>query len=147
MSEREKEIARRFIEEVFNNHNLGVIDELMTEDFVEHDPLPGLTNDRDGTRETLRAVLGGFPDIRADVVDAVSEGDRVAIRTRYTGTHHGEFMGVPATGRQSTVESIDIIRMTNDGLAAEHWGVFDTMGVMLQIGVIEQPQAAEAPTA
>jgi steroid delta-isomerase-like uncharacterized protein len=146
MSQRDKEIARRFIEEAFNNRNLAVLDELTTEDFVDHDPMPGLSNDREGTRQTLRAVLEAFPDLRAEILDVVSEGDRVGIRTRYTGTHRGEFMGVPATGKRSIVESIDIIRMTTDGLATEHWGVFDTMGVMMQIGVIEQPQPANART-
>jgi hypothetical protein len=55
-------------------------------------------------------------------------------------------MGIPATEREWIIDCIDIVRMATDGLAAEHWGVFDTMGVMMQLGVIEQPAPADSPT-
>lgn len=82
----------------------------------------------------------GFPDLRATVEDALEEGDRVAARVRFIGTHEGEFMGVPPSGNKVDIEMIDIVRIV-DGKASEHWGVTDHMALMQQIGAIPQ----EAP--
>ena len=71
-----------------------------------------------------------------NVEDVLPSGDKVVARVRATGTHQGEFMGMPQPARRSTSRSIDIIRFGDDGLAVEHWGVFDTMTMMQQLGAI-----------
>jgi predicted ester cyclase len=73
--------------------------------------------------------------------DVLASGDKVVARVRVTGTHEGEFMGMPATGKDVDVQAIDIVRFGDDGLAREHWGVFDVMGMMQQLGVVPGPPA------
>ena len=77
-----------------------------------------------------------FPDLRMTPEDVLSSGDKVVVRVKATGTHQGDFMGVPATGRSIDVQLIDIVRFGDDGLAHEHWGVFDAMTMMQQLGVV-----------
>jgi predicted ester cyclase len=83
-----------------------------------------------------------FPDMRFDPQDMLSSGDKVVTRARATGTHEGEFMGMPPTGRRVDVQLIDIIRFGDDGLAHEHWGVFDALAMMQQLGAV--PDAGPA---
>src|SRR5438093_6980197 len=112
MGEQEnKELAERFNEAVFNEHDLSVVEELVADDAVEHDPLPGLSNDKAGVVETIRQILAAFPDMKVDVEQLVASGDRVAIRSTIRGTHEGEFTGVPATGKTVEVGSMDIVRV------------------------------------
>ena len=77
-----------------------------------------------------------------DAEDVLSSGDKVVARARATGTHQGELMGIPATGKSIDVQFVDIIRFGDDGLAREHWGVFDSMTMMQQLGVV--PEGAPA---
>jgi predicted ester cyclase len=77
-----------------------------------------------------------------DAEDVLVSGDKVVARARATGTHRGEFMGMPATGKRIDVQLIDIIRFGEDGLAIEHWGVFDALTMMQQLGAIPAPAAA-----
>lgn len=82
-----------------------------------------------------------FPDLRMEPQDVLASGDKVVARARATGTNQGEFMGMPATGKSVDVQLIDIIRFGDDGLAREHWGVFDALGMMQQLGAIPAPPA------
>jgi len=116
--------------------------DLLAEDFVEHDEAPGLEPSKEGVKQFFRMYLAGFPDLRMDPQDVLASGDKVVARTRGTGTHQGEFMGMPATGRRVDVELIDIIRFEDDGLAHEHWGVFDALKMMQQLGAIPEPPPA-----
>src|SRR6266581_2914519 len=79
-----------------------------------------------------------------EIDEMVASGDRVAIRSTFTGTHEGEFLGVPPTGKSVSVDGIDIVRVV-DGRATDHWGIFDAMGMMQQLGVMPAP-GAEQPT-
>lgn len=109
---------------------------LLADDFVEHEELPGLEPSKEGVIALFHMWRAAFPDMRMDVQDVLADGDKVAFRVRATGTHEGEFMGVPATGRRIDVQLVDILRFGDDGLAHEHWGVFDTMAMMQQLGVV-----------
>ena len=80
--------------------------------------------------------LAGFPDLRMEPQDVLVSDDKVVIRSKITGTHQGELMGIPATGRSIDVSVIDIIQFRDDGLAHEHWGVIDSMAMMQQLGVV-----------
>jgi len=80
--------------------------------------------------------LAAFPDMQIDAQDVIASGDKVVVRARYTGTHRGEFMGMPATGKSVNVQLIDILRLDADGLVHEHWGVMDALAMMQQLGVV-----------
>ena len=125
--------------------NAGDIDgfgDLLADDFVEHEELPGLEPSKEGVKTFFRMYRAAFPDLRLDPEDVIASGDKVVARARATGTHEGDFMGMPATGRRIDAQLVDIIRFGDDGLAREHWGVFDTMAMMQQLGVV--PEGAPA---
>ncbi len=108
---------------------------LLADDLVEHEELPGIPPTKDGVLQFFRMNLAAFSDFRMDPEDVLTSGDKVVVRARVTGTNDGEFMGMPATGRRIDVQAIDIVRFGDDGLAQEHWGVWDAMGMMEQLGV------------
>ena len=110
--------------------------EVMAPDFVEREETPGLEPTREGVQEFFRVYLAAFPDLRFTVEDLISAGDKVVSRVKATGTHQGEFMGMPATGKPIDVQLIDIVRFGDDGLAHEHWGVFDALAMMQQLGAV-----------
>jgi predicted ester cyclase len=123
----------------------GDIDEFgdqMADDFVEHEELPGLEPSKDGVKQLFRMYRAAFPDLRLHAEYVVANGDMVVARARATGTHQGEFMGLPPTGNRVDVQLIDIIRFGDDGLAHEHWGVLDALGMMQQLGAIPAGAAA-----
>ncbi|HEY4620259.1 MAG TPA: ester cyclase [Gaiellaceae bacterium] len=125
--------------------NAGDIDgfgELLADDFVEHEETPGLEPTREGVKAFFRMYVAAFPDLQFDTEDMIASGDKVVTRARATGTHQGEFLGIPATGKSIYVQLIDIVRFGDDGLGHEHWGVFDAMAMMQQLGVV--PEGAPA---
>ena len=130
MSEQNKTLFKRFVDEVFNKKNVAVIDELMDPNMVEHNL---------GTFQELKAFiiafLGAFPDLHVMVEDLIAEGDKIVGRVTLTGTHQGELMGIPATGKKVSFSEIHIARISN-GKIVEHWEVTDTMSMMQQLGVI-----------
>jgi len=126
--------ARRFYDLI----NAGDIDqfiELLADDFVEHEQMLGLPAGREGTKQLFTMFQAAFPDMHWEAEDVLADGDKVATRVRVTGTNDGEFMGMPPTGRSVSVQVIDIVRFGEGGLALEHWGVFDMMSMMQQLGV------------
>ena len=121
--------------------NAGDIDgfgELLAEDFVEHEEMPGLEPSKEGVKQLFHMYRAAFPDLRMEVLDVLVSGDKAVARVRATGTHQGEFLGMAATGRSVDVQLIDITRFGDDGLAREHWGVFDALAMMQQLGAIPQ---------
>ena len=115
--------------------------DLLADDFVEHEETPGLEPTKEGVKQFFHMYRAAFPDLRMEPQDVVASGDKVVARARATGTNQGEFMGMPATGKSVDVQLIDIIRFGDDGLAREHWGVFDALGMMQQLGAIPAPPA------
>ena len=112
--------------------------ELLSEDFVEHEETPGLEPTKEGVMKFFRMYREGFPDLRMEPQDVLVSGDKVVARVRAAGTHQGEFLGMPATGRSVDVQLIDIVRIDGDGLAAEHWGVFDALAMLQQLGAVPE---------
>ena len=129
----------------FDLVNAGDVDGLgglMADGFVEHEVTPGLAPTKDGVKEFFRMYTAAFPDLRLQPEDLLTSGDKVVARLRATGTHKGEFLGIPATGKRIDVQVIDIVRFGDDGLAHEHWGIVDALTMMQQLGVIpEEPPA------
>lgn len=113
--------------------------DLISEDFVEHELTPGIEPTKEGVKQLFRMYTAAFPDLRMEAEDVLVSGDKVVARVRGTGTHRSEFMGIPATGKSVDVQLIDIIRFGDDGLAHEHWGVFDALAMMQQLGAIPGP--------
>ena len=122
--------------ELLNAGDVDGFGDLLSDDFVEHEETPGLAPTKDGVKAFFRMYLAAFPDLRMDPVDVLPSGDKVVARVKATGTNTGEFMGMPATGKSVDVQLIDIMRFGDDGLVQEHWGVFDAMAMMQQLGVI-----------
>ena len=130
------------IQSLYDLINAGDIDGFgrkLADDFVERDEIPGLPPTKDGVVQYFRIMLAAFPDLRMDVQDSFASGDKAVARLRISGTHQGEFMGIPATGKPVSVNLIDITRFSDDGLAREHWGVADLLAMMQQLGVIPAP--------
>jgi steroid delta-isomerase-like uncharacterized protein len=135
-------LVHRFTDEVLNGHDLDdALTELVALDFVEQNPLPGQGPGRAGLRDVLAGMNAAFPDIRWDVRDTVVEGDRVATLSFWSGTHRGDFMGVPATGRSVTVEAWTLDRYTG-GQLAESRIIMDVVGLLTQLGVLPAPASA-----
>ena len=132
-------LIKRFYEDVIGNGNLALIDELTTDDIVDHEEgLPGQPSGREGVKFFVNAMREAFPDVRLKSIEPMmTDGNLEAARTIVAGTHEGELMGVAATGKSVEFESIDIIRV-EDGKVAEHWGVTDTMSLMQQLGAIPE---------
>ncbi len=116
--------------------------EHLADDFVEHEEMPGLEPGKEGVEQMFRMYRAAFPDLRMQADDVLVDGDKVVARVRATGTHQGEFMGLPPTGKSVDVQLIDIIRFGDDGLAREHWGVLDALSMMQQLGAIPAPTPA-----
>jgi predicted ester cyclase len=133
-----KRTAERIPLEVLNEGKFELVDELFTPDFVQHTPQPGVPPTREGLKETLKALKAAFPDIRYTVEDAIACGDQVVHRLSVTGTMKGDFMGIPATGKQATWTEIHIARGV-DGRLTEHWGIVDQLGMLVQLGVVPAP--------
>jgi steroid delta-isomerase-like uncharacterized protein len=132
-------LIKRFYEDVIGGGQINLVDELTTDDLVDHEEgLPGQPPGREGVKFFITAMREAFPDIRIGSVEpTMVDGNLEAARVILTGTHKGELMGVAATNRSVEIESIDIIRVEN-GKVAEHWGVTDTMSLMQQLGALPE---------
>jgi predicted ester cyclase len=131
-------LVRRFVDEVQSGGNIDLIDEICSPEFVNHSAPPGIPPDCEGIK-FLTAMFGGaFPDSYFTVEDMVAEGDKVVTRKTFHGTHEGELMGIPPTGRSVSMELIDIVRIA-EGKVVEHWSVGDNLGMMQQLGIVPKP--------
>ena len=130
-----KVAVRRFYQEVINGRNLDALDELLTPDGVDH--TFGSQNPEQA-KQFFGMVHQAFPDLQAEVHDVIAEGELVAARVTYTSTHQDEFLGIPATGKQTTTNGVDFFRM-QDGRQVEHWGGPDMFSFLMQLGVMPGP--------
>jgi len=135
-AERNKELARRFFEEIWNQGDEVAIDRYIPLDAKGNDPDFG--SGREGFKAQWRKWRTAFPDLHFEIVDLVAEGDKVLTRWVLTGTHRGEFLGIPATGRAIKVAGMSLDRI-EDGLVAEGFDGWDALGLRQQLGVYEGP--------
>lgn len=133
-TEDNKAIAHRIIKEFSNEKRLGLLDDLFAEDFVNHSPGPGYGSDREGLKQFMSLFHAAFPDMLTTIDDLVAGQDKVAIRMTGRGTHTGDLMGIPPTGKHVTVTSISIISIV-DGKVAERWNITDILSLLQQLGV------------
>jgi steroid delta-isomerase-like uncharacterized protein len=135
------DLIQRFYDEVLSQGNVGKVDDLVTDDVIDHEPFPGQPDGIDGVRQFVGMMSTAFSDLKATIGPSLESGDLASAHVTITGRHTGEFMGVPASDKEFEIEAIDIIRV-EDGKCAEHWGVTDNMALMQQIGAIPEPAQA-----
>jgi steroid delta-isomerase-like uncharacterized protein len=134
-------VVDRINEEAFNRGDVDVLDELVADDFVEHDPMPGMSPDREGLKAMVRGLHQAFPDFHTEVEDQIVAGDKVVERWSCTGTQEGEFMGLPPTNRHVEIHGMDISRLA-DGRLVEHWTQVDMVSMLQQLGVMQAEMPA-----
>ena len=132
-----KALVRRFVDEVQSGGNIDLIDEICSPELVNHSAPPRIPADREGIKIVTAMFRGAFPDSYFIIEDMVAEGDKVVTRKTFHGTHEGEFMGIPPSGRAVSMGLIDIVRVS-EGRVVEHWAMGDSLGLMQQLGVIPQ---------
>jgi steroid delta-isomerase-like uncharacterized protein len=139
-AEENKVLVRRFVDEVQSAGDFDAVDELCSPKFANHSAPPGVPPNREGLKQLAAMFRRAFPDSYFTVEDMIAEGDKVVTRktvTRKTfhGTHEGEFMGIPPSGRSVRMGLIDIVRVS-EGQVVEHWSMGDNLGLMQQLGAI-----------
>ncbi len=141
MSRTNKDVIQAFLEDVINQGRLERANDLVKEDFVELDPLPGQEQGREGLKTVIHALRSAFPDMHWVVNEMVAEGEKVVTRFVWTGTHRGAFLGIPATGNSVEVKGVVIDRLEH-GKMADSRILMDTFGLMQQLGVVPAPPPA-----
>jgi steroid delta-isomerase-like uncharacterized protein len=134
-SDQNRETQRALVETVQNRGEIERAGEFIADDFVNRTPFPGVPPTLEGAQQIFRMIRGAFPDHDAEVVHMVADGDLVATYKTFTGTHEGEFLGVPPTGRRATIRVMDFVRYS-DGKVAEHWNIVDVFGLLAQLGAL-----------
>lgn len=133
MSEANKSIVRRFVEEVINRGDLGAVDELLAPGYLDHGPLiRGLPTGREGAKRLYALLHAGFPDLEVSIEDFVAEGERVALRSIWRGTHKGDFLKVAPTGKVVVFENLELLRVQH-GQILEHWSMIDLDSLLHQL--------------
>jgi steroid delta-isomerase-like uncharacterized protein len=137
-AEQNKSVVRRWVEEGWNKGNLTVVDQIYTPDFVQHEPAPERVNSSEALKQYVRGYLTAFPDLHFHIEDLVADGEKVVWRFSSTGTHKGDFMGIPPTGKIGYVTGMVMFRLENSRIA-EAWVNIDALGLLQQLGVIPVP--------
>jgi steroid delta-isomerase-like uncharacterized protein len=143
--EKSKEIVQRIFTEIFSQGKLDAADELFAPEFVPHivNPVPGQPpRGPETVRWYARVLRHAFPDLHVSVEHMIAEDDVVASRVTWTGTHTGQFVYLPPTGKRIKVEGITMERVANDKLV-EHWGEWNQAELMLQLGILPGPEGTE----
>jgi steroid delta-isomerase-like uncharacterized protein len=136
-----KVIVRRYIEEVWGNGDTAAEDDILAENYLDHNPRPGQAPGRAGHHQIMTTLRKAFPDLRITLDQMIAEGDTVVDRWTMHATHMGEFAGIAATGKLVTITGCDILRIA-DGQIVEIWHIEDILGLLQQIGIM--PTSAPA---
>jgi steroid delta-isomerase-like uncharacterized protein len=137
-----KQLLRRYYEEVLMQGRLDVLDSIARADYVEHNPFPGHGQGLEGLRQRVNTLRTGLKQ-QFTLEHLIAEGDKVAVLWTTRGTQVGEFLGLPPTGKSYTIQGVDIHQL-RDGRMAEHWDVVDMYGFLIQLGVVPAPSGAVA---
>ena len=133
--EENKKFMNYFIKEVINNKNLNAANDLVAENFIEHVPFPGQEPGREGLKFALQSMFTGFPDMTWTVHEQIAEGEKIVTRFTWTGTHKGNFMGIPPTNKTVEVWGV-VIDVVKNKLFAESRIIMDSIGLLHQLGVM-----------
>ena len=132
--ESNKEIVRRY-QDIYNSNALDRLTEVVSEDLLTPKIMPGAAQGLEGGKQVHQKTLIGMPDWHTAINELIAEDDKVAARITMTGTHTGNFWGIPATGRRIEFTGIYIVRIAN-GKIVEHWGEEDGVSLLQQLGVL-----------
>jgi steroid delta-isomerase-like uncharacterized protein len=147
MSDENKNIARRLMEEGWNKGRLEVVDELMSPGCRFHDPVfPSLTNGAGNYKQHMQSCKGGFPDLKFTIEDTIAERNEVVQHWTARGTHRGAFLGMPATNKSAAVSGTSIVRIEK-GKIVEQWSDWNLLSLMERLGLAAPAQAAQQPHA
>jgi steroid delta-isomerase-like uncharacterized protein len=130
-----KKFMAHFIDEVINARNIDAIDNLVAENFIEHIPFPGQGPGREGLKFAIQSMFKGFPDMHWTVLEQISEGEKVVTRFTLTGTHEGNFMGIPPTNKRVEVWGV-VIDVVKDNIFSESRIIMDNISLLKQLGVM-----------
>ena len=133
--EENKNIVRRY-QEIYNSNDLDSLGEVVAEDVLTPKMLPGMEPGLEGAKQVHAKSLIGMPDWHTEIDDLIAEGDQVVARITMTGTHTGNFWGIPSTGKRVEFTGIYIVRIA-DGKIVEHWGEEDGVSLLQQLGVLK----------
>ena len=133
MSDDRKARFTMLMDEVFNQGNYDAADQLVAEDFFNHEApdSPG----PEGFKATARWLRAAFPDYHAEMQEFVADGDLMVARLVVSGTHAGDYMGIAPTGRSFSVQHMHMYRV-RDGRLVEHWACRDDLGQLSQLGLL-----------
>jgi steroid delta-isomerase-like uncharacterized protein len=130
-----KNIVRRY-QEIYNANQLDRLTDVLSEDLLTPNIMPGIPPGLEGAKIAHRIMLAGFPDYQTIIEDMIAEDDKVAARIKMTGTHTGEFIGIPPTGKRISFTGMYMVRIAN-GKIIEHWGEEDSVSLLQQLGVLK----------
>ena len=143
--EQNKATCQEFQQRVFNEGDISFAEKMLAEDFVDHSPPPGSAGDKASAVAMFRQMSERFPDSRSETLDLIASGDKVAVRTRVTGTDTNGFMpGMPATGKPFSIETIDVMTFDENGQNTEHHGIADISSAMMQLGLMPPPGGGDS---
>ena len=131
-----KQRGRQLVDDALNAHRPERLDEFLAEAFRTHLPGTSAGADREAYRAQYEALLDAFPDLSYEIAAEVAQGDKVAYRLRGTGTHGGAFFGTDGSGKTATWDEMHLFRFGPDGTIVEHWGLWDTASIMMQLGMM-----------
>ena len=130
-----KAMVHRLLDEFLNTGDLAAAEKFFAPDFINHNPARGMTPDREGIKQFISTLHTGFPDIKMNADDLIAEDDKVIIRATISGTHNGNFVGIPPTGKKVNIMAISILRLA-EGKIIERWNVSDEFGLLQQLGAM-----------
>lgn len=131
--DRNKAIYQHYIQQVFNQGQVDLLDELLSPSYLYHEAPPGTLPGAEGIKQVVSMFRAAFPDLEITIDDQVAEGDLVCTRATTRGTHQGEIFGIPATGKAVTMNGLTLVRIV-EGRIAESWVKNDVMSLMHQLG-------------
>ncbi len=141
-----RQIVQRFMDECWNQGNLNTVMELVANDCRYHDPVfPSLTSGAENLKNHIQTCRSGFPDLTFTIDDTIAERNEVVIHWTGTGTHKGEFLGMPPTNKKASVTGTSIFRIEGSKIV-EEWASWNLMSMMEQLGIAAAPQAQSSAT-
>ena len=134
--------VREFIQRVLNEGDITFAEKMLSEAFVDHNPMPGSTGDKAGAIAMFTMMREQTPDMHIEIEDVIASGNKVAVRSSMNGTDTNGFMpGMPPTNKSFSMGAIDVLTFDDDGMNTEHYGVYDMAGTMTQLGLMPGPEA------
>ena len=135
--------ARELVERVLNEGDIPFADKVLSESYVEGSPMPGGTTDKAGAIAMFTMMREMTPDMHIDIEDVIASGNKVAMRSTMIGTDTTGMPGMPATGKPFSMGAMDVFTFDDDGMNTGHYGIYDIVGMMMQLGHMPAPSQGD----